>query len=161
MADSKEKLPAFRPSGLFDDFRKEMDAMMQRFFGDEASAAAKTGFPSLMTAGAVRPAIDITENDAAITLTAELPGMAEEEVDLTITDGMLTLKGEKTVSHEAKEDNSVVVERSYGAFHRSFPIPDRVDQNAIEAKFDKGVLKVTMPKKPGQETGERKIKIGA
>ena len=53
------------------------------------------------------------------------------------------------------------IERSYGAFHRSFPIPDRVDRNAIEAKFDKGVLKVTMPKKPGQETGERKIKIGA
>ena len=83
-----------------------------------------------------------------------------EEVDLSISDGMLTLKGEKTVSHESKQDHSVVVERSYGSFQRSFPIPDRVDQEAIDARFDKGVLKVTMPKKPGPESGERKIRIG-
>lgn len=160
MADTKENLPASRSSGLFDDFRKEMDTMMERFFGHVETAASKTGFPSLMTAGAVKPAIDITENDKAITLTAELPGMSEEEVELTITDGMLTLKGEKTVSHESKTDDSVMVERTYGSFHRSFPVPDRVDQDAIDAKFDKGVLKVVMPKKPGQESKDRKIKIG-
>jgi HSP20 family protein len=160
MTDTKENLPASRSSGLFDDFRKEMDTMMERFFGNAETMASKTGFPSLMTAGAVKPAIDITENDEAITLTAELPGMSEEEVDLTITDGMLTLKGEKTVSHESKTGDSVVVERNYGSFHRSFPVPDRVDQDAIDAKFDKGVLKVVMPKKPGQDSKDRKIKIG-
>ncbi|MDP2734023.1 MAG: Hsp20/alpha crystallin family protein, partial [Hoeflea sp.] len=160
MADSKENLPAPRSSGLFDDFRKEMDTIVERFFGNSLTTASKTGFPSLMTEGAVRPAMDITENDAAITLTAELPGMTEDEVDLTISDGMLTLKGEKTVSHESKQDQSVVIERNYGSFQRSFPIPDRVDQDAIDAKFEKGVLKVTMPKKPGQQAGERKIKIG-
>jgi len=159
MADKKENLPTSRSSGMFDDFRKEMDTMMERFFGDTESAASKTGFPSLMTAGAVKPAIDITENDKAITLTAELPGMSDEEVDLTITDGMLTIKGEKTVSHELKSDDSVVVERNYGSFHRSFPVPDRIDQDAIDAKFDKGVLKVIMPKKPGQDSKDRKIKI--
>ena len=160
MADKKENLPITRSSGLFDDFRREMDHMVERFFGNSlTTAAAGTGFPSLMTEGAVRPAIDITENDSAITLTAELPGMGEEEVDLSIADGMLTLKGEKTVSHESKQEHSVVVERNYGSFQRSFPIPDRVDQEAIDAKFEKGVLKVTMPKKPGRESGERKIKI--
>ena len=160
MADSKQKLPAERSSGLFDDFRAEMDKMMERFFGDTATAASRTGFPSLTTVGAVRPAIDITENDKAITLTAELPGMSEDEVDLSVSEGVLTLKGEKSVEQESKEDHSVVIERNYGSFYRSFPIPDRVDQNAIDAKFDKGVLKVTMPKKPGQETKDRKIKIG-
>ncbi|MCY0095076.1 Hsp20/alpha crystallin family protein [Hoeflea ulvae] len=160
MADTQQHLPASRPSGLFDDFRAEMDKMMERFFGDTATAAAKTGFPSLTTVGAVRPAIDITENDKAITLTAELPGMSEDEVDLTVSDGVLTLKGEKTVSHESKQDHSVVIERNYGSFYRSFPLPDRVDQEAIDASFEKGVLKVTMPKKPGQDNGERKIKIG-
>ena len=161
MTDTKENLPVSRSSGLFDDFRAEMDKMMERFFGDTATTATKTGFPSLMTVGAVRPAIDITENDKAITLTAEIPGMSEEEVDLSVADGMLTLKGEKTVSHESKQDRSVVIERNYGSFYRSFPIPDRVDQSAIDAKYEKGVLTVTMPKKPGQETTERKIKIGA
>ncbi|MBU4530622.1 MAG: Hsp20/alpha crystallin family protein [Hoeflea sp.] len=160
MTDGKQNLPATRSSGLFDDFRREMDTIVERFFGTAETSASKTGFPSLMTAGAVRPAIDITENDAAITLTAELPGMSEEEVDLSISDGMLTLKGEKTVSHESRQDESVVIERNYGSFQRSFPIPDRVDQDAIDASFEKGVLKVTMPKKPGQQSGERKIKIG-
>ena len=161
MADTKQNLPATRSSGVFDDFRKEMDNMMERFFGDTTTAAVRTGFPSLMTAGAVRPAIDITENDKAITLTAELPGMSEDEVDLTVADGMLTLKGEKTVSHESKDDDSIVVERNYGSFYRSFPVPDRVDQDAIDAKFEKGVLKVVMPKKPGEDTKGRKIKIDA
>lgn len=161
MADKKENLPASHRSSLFDDFRMEMDKMMDRFFGDAETAATKTGFPSLMTAGAVKPAIDITENDKAITLTAELPGMSEEEVDLTITDGMLTLKGEKTVSHESKTDDSVLVERNYGSFHRSFPLPDRVDPDAIDASFDKGVLKVIMQKKAEQNNKDRKIKIGS
>ncbi|MDZ7602863.1 MAG: Hsp20/alpha crystallin family protein [Hoeflea sp.] len=160
MADTKENLPVTRSSGLFDDFRREMDSMVERFFGNPETTASKTGFPSLMTEGAVRPAIDITENDAAITLTAELPGMSEEEVDLSISDGMLTLKGEKSVSHEAKNDQSVVIQRSYGSFQRAFPIPDRVEQDAIDATFDKGVLTVSMPKKPGQKSGERKIRIG-
>jgi excinuclease ABC subunit A len=153
-------LPASRSSGMFDDFRKEMDRMMERFFGDAATtAAARTGFPSLTTVGAVRPAIDITENDKAITLTAELPGMSEEEVDLTVSDGVLTLKGEKNVSHESKQDHSVVIERNYGSFYRSFPVPDQVDQDEIAAKFDKGVLTVTMPKKPGSAKTERRIKV--
>ncbi|AKI00613.1 molecular chaperone (small heat shock protein) [Hoeflea sp. IMCC20628] len=159
MADTKQNLPAKRSSGVFDDFRKEMDNMMERFFGDTPTAAVKAGFPSLMTAGAVRPAIDITENDKAITLTAELPGMSEDDVDLTVADGMLTLKGEKTVSHESKDDDSIVVERNYGSFYRSFPVPNRVDQDAIDAKFENGVLNVVMPKIPGQDTKGRKIKI--
>lgn len=160
MTGKTQQLPAASGASMFDDFRKEMDRMMERFFGHEVTAAAKTGFPSLMTEGAVRPAIDITENDKAITLTAELPGMSEDQVDLSVTDGMLTLKGEKTVSHESKDDDHVVVERNYGSFHRSFPVPDRVDQEAIEAKFEKGVLKVIMPKKADQQKNDRKIKIG-
>jgi HSP20 family protein len=85
--------------------------------------------------------------------------MSEEEVDLTVSDGVLTLKGEKNVSHESKQDHSVVIERNYGSFYRSFPVPDQVDQDEIAAKFDKGVLTVTMPKKPGSAKTERRIKV--
>lgn len=160
MTDKKQQVPSLWSSGIFSDFRKEMDTMMERFFGDDASAAAKTGFPSLTTAGAVRPAIDVTENDKAITLTAELPGMSEDEVDLTVADGMLTLKGEKSVSHRSDKDDVKLIERSYGSFLRSFPVPDRVDPANISAKFDRGVLVVTMSKKAGAPARERKIKVG-
>jgi ABC-type cobalamin/Fe3+-siderophores transport system ATPase subunit len=81
------------------------------------------------------------------------------QVDLTVSDGVLTLKGEKNVSHESKQDHSVVIERNYGSFYRSFPVPDQVDQDEIAAKFDKGVLTVTMPKKPGSAKTERRIKV--
>lgn len=159
-----EKRPATTPSlwspGLFGDFRKEMDQMLERFFGDRADAAGRTGFPSLSMRGAVRPAIDVTENDTAITLTAELPGMSEKEVDLTVADGVLSLKGEKRIEHVSDKDDVHLVERSYGAFERAVPVPDRVDAGKISAKFDKGVLVVTMPKKPGAGNGARKIAVG-
>jgi HSP20 family protein len=160
MSDPKQKLPTSWSTGLFDDFRKEMDTMMDRFFGGAATTAEQTGLPSLATSGAIRPAIDIAENDQAITLTAELPGMSEEEVDLTVSDGMLTLKGEKTIAHESDKDNVKLVERSYGSFQRSFPVPERVDEAGIKAKFDRGVLVVTMPIKPGAASAQRKIKVG-
>jgi HSP20 family molecular chaperone IbpA len=104
--------------------------------------------------------IDVTENDEAITLTAELPGLAEEDVDLTVRDGVVTLKGEKKHERDEEKDNVHVTERSYGSFQRSMPVPDRVDASKISAKFDKGVLKVVMPKKPEAQSAARKIDIG-
>lgn len=161
MSDRKSNLPASWPTGLFDDFRKEMDTMMERFFGDARTSADKTGFPSLTTAGAIHPAIDISENDRSVTLTAELPGMSEEEIDLTISDGTLTIKGEKAISHESDRDDIKLVERSYGSFQRSFRLPASVDEAGVEAKFDRGVLTVSMPKKPDIPVEERKIKVKA
>lgn len=145
----------------FADFRKQMDDLMEGFFGSGGTLAARSGLPSLDMTGAVRPAIDIAENDEAITLTAELPGMSEDQVDLTIRNGMLTLKGEKKIEHDGDRDDVHVIERSYGSFQRSFPIPQRVDAGAIDAKFDKGVLTVTMPKrKDAAGGGSRKVEIG-
>jgi Molecular chaperone (small heat shock protein) len=161
MTDKKTvNAPSLWSPGLFGDFRREMDQILERFFGDNGGAAARTGLPSLSMTGAVRPAIDIAENDTAITLTAELPGMSEEQVDLTIADGVLTLKGEKKIEHTSDKDNVHLVERSYGSFRRTFPVPDRVDADKITAKFDRGVLVVTMPKKPGSASGARKIAVG-
>ncbi|WP_349364509.1 MAG: Hsp20/alpha crystallin family protein [Roseitalea porphyridii] len=161
MADKKPAgVPSLWSSSVFDDFRKEMDNVFEGFFGDRANAAARTGLPSLSMSGAIRPAIDIAENDTAITMTAELPGMGEDEVDLTVRDGALILKGEKKIEHDSDRDDVHVVERSYGSFQRSFPLPDRVDADAITAKFDRGVLVVTMPKKNEARTAQRKIKVG-
>lgn len=157
MADTgKNRLPSLRPSGMFQDFHKEMDQLLQSFFGREAPVpAAYEGLPQ----GLLSPAIDVTENDKEIRLTAELPGLAEEDVDLTIREGRLSLRGEKKIERDEDKDDVHITERRYGSFHRNLPIPARVDASEIEAKFDKGVLVVKMPKKPEAQAEERKVKI--
>lgn len=158
--EKKSNVPSMWSSGVFDDFRKEMDDLISGFFGNERRWPAPSKAWANLPAGVVNPAIDVTENDNEITLTAELPGLAEEDVDLTVREGMITLKGEKKHERDEEKDNVHVTERSYGSFQRSMPVPDRVDADQISAKFDKGVLKVVMPKKPEAKASARKIDIG-
>ncbi|UWR04212.1 Hsp20/alpha crystallin family protein [Ruegeria conchae] len=150
---------------LSDNFRREMESMMSRFFGRAApflpleTAAQRTGFPSLDMTGAISPAIDIHETDAAIILTAELPGLEEDDVEVEIKDRRLTLRGQKKVTHDDTGDLRVS-ERSYGSFTRTMTLPDAVDIEEISAAFDKGVLHVTMPKTEPQDPS-RKIKVSS
>lgn len=150
---------------MADSFRREMETMMSRFFGGASpfapleTAAQRTGFPSLDMTGAVSPAIDINETETAIELTAELPGLAEDDVEIELKDRRLTLRGQKNVSHDAQGDLRVS-ERSYGSFSRTMTLPDTVDVEKITAEFDKGVLHVTMPKTEPQDPS-RKIKVSS
>lgn len=155
----KSNVPSMWSGGMFDDFRKEMDDVISGFFGGQRGWPATSKAWATMPAGVVNPAIDVTENDDSITLTAELPGLAEEDVDLTVREGVLTLKGEKKHERDEDKDNVHVTERSYGSFQRTMPVPDRVDADRISAKFDKGVLKVVMPKKAEAVSAARKIAI--
>jgi HSP20 family protein len=95
--------------------------------------------------GAFLPAIDIAKSDGKITLTAELPGMAESDLNVSVENGILTLKGEKKDEKETKEKNRYRVERSYGTFQRSFTLPKGVKAEDISAKLKDGVLKVSIP----------------
>ena len=148
---------------LGDHFRREMDTLMSRFFGGASpyfpmeTAAQRTGFPSLDMTGAVSPAIDINETDAAIELTAELPGLGENDVEIELRDRRLTLRGQKNVTHDDGGDLRIS-ERSYGSFARTMTLPDTVDIDKITAQFDKGVLHITMPKTEPQDPS-RKIKV--
>ena len=148
---------------LGDHFRREMDTLMSRFFGGASpyfpmeTAAQRTGFPSLDMTGAVSPAIDVNETDAAIELTAELPGLGEDDVEIELKDRRLTLRGQKNVTHDDGGDLRMS-ERSYGSFARTMTLPDTVDIDKITAQFDKGVLHVTMPKTEPQDPS-RKIKV--
>lgn len=148
---------------LGDHFRREMDTLMSRFFGGASpyfpmeTAAQRTGFPSLDMTGAVSPAIDINETDAAIELTAELPGLGEDDVEIELRDRRLTLRGQKNVTHDDGGDLRIS-ERSYGSFARTMTLPDTVDIDKITAQFDKGVLHITMPKTEPQDPS-RKIKV--
>ena len=105
------------------------------------------------------PKVDITETDMNFLITAELPGLDEKNVDLTLEDGTLTIKGEKKKETEDTQGEFYSRERSYGKFQRSFEVPTIIDQNKIDASFVKGVLKVTMPKTPEAKKEVKKIPI--
>lgn len=107
------------------------------------------------------PAVDIAETDKAFEITADLPGLDEQHVEVTIGNGTLTVKGTKQEEKEEKKKDYYLQERSYGTFQRSFRIPETVDTDKIEAAFNKGVLSVKLPKKAEAQQPEKKITIKA
>lgn len=148
-------LPSLWSDSPFAALRKEMDQALETFFNN------RNPFSDITAAagGVMAPSVDIAENDSAITMTAELPGLSETDVDLSIHNGLLILKGEKKMEKTDEKDNYHVTERRYGSFQRSMRLPPSVDEAAVSATFDKGVLTVSMPKKPGTAPVERKIAI--
>jgi HSP20 family protein len=107
------------------------------------------------------PAIDVTESDAAYTISAELPGISEKDVEVNITGDVLILSGEKRREREEKEKNRYLSERVYGGFQRALAIPDGVDRDGITAEFSKGVLTLTLPKSKDVQNQQKKIEIKA
>jgi HSP20 family protein len=105
------------------------------------------------------PKIDVAETKDAIDVTAELPGVEEQDIELTLADGLLTIRGEKKTERNEKDTskNWHVIERSYGAFSRSMALPFEPVTDKVEAKFEKGVLRVHLPKPP--EAASRRLKI--
>jgi HSP20 family protein len=107
------------------------------------------------------PNIDVAESKDAIVMTAELPGVDEKDVDVILADGMLTVRGEKKTERDEqdKDKNWHVVERSYGSFNRTIPLPFDPDPAKVEAKFDKGVLRIHLPKPAEVAKKQQKIEI--
>ncbi len=103
------------------------------------------------------PTIDVIEKDESILLRAELPGMAEEDVEITVENRYLTIKGEKKFEHQETEGNYRRLESRYGSFYRTFSLPSSVDQDRIDAHFSKGVLEIELPK--AEEAKPKKISV--
>jgi len=101
--------------------------------------------------------VDVAETADKVVLKAEVPGMEPKDIDITLSGEILTIKGEKKSEREEKKGNYHLVERSYGSFSRSLRLPAAVDADKIEAKYDKGVLTVTCPKK--EEVKPKAIEI--
>jgi len=112
-----------------------------------------------LTAGLWNPQVDVYETADSIVLTADLPGMKEEEVDISVEGNLLTIKGERKKEEEIKEKDYFRVERSYGTFTRSFSLPPTVDPGKIDAAFSRGVLKITLPKREESKPKQIKVKI--
>ena len=111
-----------------------------------------------LTASWFAPKTDVYEEDDRIVLDMELPGMREEDLNLTLEGNTITVSGERKMEKERKQDRYHRVERSYGTFSRTFSLPATVDQNAVEAKYENGVLHVSMIKRA--DARPRQITIG-
>jgi len=110
-----------------------------------------------MSLGAWLPPVDIAEDKDKLTLTAELPGFKENQIEVQMEGGVLTLRGERKFEEEKEGRNFHRVERSYGQFVRSFTLPNNVDREQIKANFADGLLKIELPKR--EEAKPRQIKI--
>jgi len=106
-----------------------------------------------------RPAVDIYETQAAVVLTAELPGVKREDVSLEVKDNALTLKGERLADGEVKENRYYRRERCFGKFHRSFTLQDAINPDLIRAKFKDGVLEIEIPKPEIKNPQQIKVTI--
>ena len=138
-----------------------MDRWFDNFF---SRALSLTPYGSMQSQsgnqwGGYVPAVNVVDNENEVRVTAELPGIDEKDIELSIYNGVLSLKGEKKAEYEEKKEGYYRSERSYGTFHRSISLPEGVDPEKVEATFSKGVLNITVPKRPESQTGRKKIAI--
>lgn len=137
---------------LFDDFFRSWDEpLMNRSF-------AMSPF-STYEQGAVAPRIDVHETEKELRISAELPGLTEKDIDVSLSKDMLTIKGEKKQEHEENIKGWYRMERSYGSFTRSIPLPCEVDQEHCSASFKNGVLTVSLSKSLQAQSTIRSISI--
>lgn len=111
--------------------------------------------------GVAMPPVDLVERNGGYELQAELPGLKEDQIEIKVSDGLMTIKGEKSAERVEDEADFHLRERSYGAFQRTFRMPSGVDADKIQAKFENGVLKVDLPKTAAALQKERKIEVKA
>lgn len=161
----KKDVPARTPD-LWQSFHDEMDRLFDRFAGGFGVPSLRRWFNIEPTStyessfSLPNPAVDVTEDGKDYKITAELPGLEEKDLNVTVAGGMLTIKGEKSYEKDEKNTDRHVSERAYGSFRRSFALPDGVDADKITADMAKGVLTVTLPKTP-QAAKQKKIEVKA
>lgn len=163
-----KKGPSAEPAAAPDvwlSFRDEVDRLFERFAGGFGS------FPSLRRMLDIEPwrpmatyrysvpAIDMSEDDKAYKISAELPGLEAKDVDVSISGNTLVLKGEKRQEKEEKQKNYYFSERAYGSFQRAFELPASIDRDKVSADFAKGILMITLPKTPEAQKQQKKIEV--
>jgi HSP20 family protein len=107
------------------------------------------------------PAVDVYEDEHKVSLKIEVPGIDEKDIDVRVENNTLTVHGERKIEKEEKEENYRRVERQYGSFTRTFTLPQTVDTEKVSANYDKGVLKITLPKKAEAKPKQIKVNVGS
>jgi HSP20 family protein len=163
-AAEKSEVQARRP---FESLRREIDRLFDNFDHDMWRAPFRRSLfdaeplwrRELSWSGV--PAVDIVEKDKAFEIKADLPGYDEKDIEVKLVNGGVTIKGERKEEKEEKRKGYYLHERQAGSFERTFRVPEGVDGDKIEAHFAKGVLTLTLPKKPEAQKPEKKIEIKA
>ncbi|MCA9649072.1 MAG: Hsp20/alpha crystallin family protein [Myxococcales bacterium] len=161
---AEEKSPArvqATPASLFPAFGTPMGQLMARMLDDPFFTRPLSMFGEHdrffgdFSPAAFTPSVDVVDEGKAVKVTAELPGLDKDDIQLDVHEGMLTLRGHKKHEEKHEEEGCYRTERFYGSFSRAVPLPVDVDLGAAEAKFDKGVLTVRFPKKEGEQKQQR------
>jgi HSP20 family protein len=148
-------LVRWEPVRELNSLQQEMNRLFSTFFDSPTTATNGNG--------AVRrwiPAMDLVETDDHFVLTADLPGLSQEDIKLEFEGDVLTLSGERKVQHEQRKDGFYRLERATGAFNRSLTLPEGVDVDAVTATFDKGVLEIRIPKPEQRKPRRVEIQVG-
>ena len=142
---------ALRPWKGMDMLRNEMDRVFDRFL--------EPRWYEFEPAGEWAPMVDVSETKDAVVVTAEIPGVEQKDINVSLQDQVLTIKGEKRQEKEEKDKNYHFSERSYGAFQRSFQLPLSIDRDKVAADFSNGVLTITLPKTAEAQKPQKKIEV--
>lgn len=158
-------LRRFDEDRSFDAFRTEMDSLhrsIDRLFAD---AWGGSSTPSLLsdtwTAAKITPRLDVVEDEKAFHVTVELPGMTDKDLAVSVTDRVVTIRGEKKEDKEKKDKDVYRRERAYGSFRRAIELPGDVDAGKIEAAFKDGVLTIDLPKTQEAQDRVKQIPVKA
>ncbi|MCR9139679.1 MAG: Hsp20/alpha crystallin family protein [Alphaproteobacteria bacterium] len=141
---------------VFHSLHKEIDRVFDEFKGLVPRFDPER-FPGFN--GQIVPRLNLSETEDAVEITAELPGVGEDEVDVSVSSNVLTLKGEKSAKKEEKDKDYHVVERSYGSFARTIPLSFDINPDEVDAKFSNGVLTITIRKPPEIAAKTKKIAV--
>ena len=146
----------WEPAREINSLQQEMNRLFNTFFEAPVGGGGSGG------GGARRwiPAMDIVETDDHFVLRADLPGLTDGDVDLSLEENVLTLSGERKAEHEERGEGFYRVERATGTFSRSLTLPDGVDGDAIAARFENGVLEVRIPKPEQRKPRKLQIQVG-
>ncbi len=138
----------------------KMQRELNRVFDDFFEGGSMMRRPSMLTdTMPFEPRMDLSETADEFKITADVPGMSEDDIDITVSDDTLIINGERSESTEEEEENYFRRERSYGMFHRRVPLPDNVERDNIDAIFKNGVLTINVPKTEEARSNWRKIEV--
>jgi HSP20 family protein len=146
-------LTRWEPFREFATLQDRMNRLFRESFND-------AGRDESLTTSTFAPAVDVYEDEHKVTLKIEVPGIEEKDIDVHVENNTLTVHGERKIEKEEKEENYRRVERQYGSFTRTFTLPTTVETNNVSANYDKGVLKITLPKKAEAKPKQIKVHVG-
>jgi len=141
--------------------RSNVDRVFDRVFDDFWQMATPTVFNvwSQRSLGSKVPSVDVKQNDNEIEVIAEMPGLQEDDIEVTVNVGALTINGESVEEQDVEEGDFVLRERSIGKFERTIPLPDNVDLNAAKATFKDGLLSIKIPKTQQAKPSAKKVEV--